>query len=352
MRAFLVLLAGIAMVSAQTSFDQWRAIGEGGTVDAGGNSGLAFTYSLGAKKFSAAVLPVSGELAQMQRIRFRVKADHDTAVAVLLSEHKPGGGDYSAWFWAPVNQWQQIELGSGDFATNDGPKDPADADGKLDLDQVEGVGIFDLAHFFGALPENPAFPVIVAKSTGKHTLLLDDFQILNSAATRVKASPSAIPIDAFDRGFLQWIALGGIDLKLSAADNPLGRAAMQASYEQVEGKFAVLVGRLSNLDLSKAKRIAFDVASEHEATLVVSLEVKKAGSNQGPRFSVTIYPPAGRKVFHVNLSLDTFEPDQSGAVKLDPPRLKSIAITDVTAAAGGEAGSNTIWIGRVEALTN
>jgi hypothetical protein len=181
-------------------------------------------------------------------------------------------------------------------------------------------------------------------------LLLDDFQILNRAAPRAKASPSAIPIDAFDRGFLQWITLGGIYLKLSPADNPLGRPELQASYEQVEGKFAVLVGRLSNLDLSKAKRVAFDVASEHEATLVVSLEMKKPGSDQGPRFNVTIYPPAGRKVFHVNLSLDTFEPDQNGTVKLDPARLKSIAITDVTAAAGGEAGSNTIWIGKVEAV--
>ena len=78
--------------------------------------------------------------------------------------------------------------------------------------------------------------------------------------------------------------------------------------------------------------------------------MKKAGSVQGPRFSATIYPPAGRKVFHVNLSLDTFEQDQSGPGKLDPSRLKSIAITDVTAAGGGDAGSNTIWIGKVEAL--
>ena len=350
MRAFLVLLAGIAAATAQPSLDQWKAMGEGGSVGVDEKSGLAFTYSLGVKKFSAAVLPVSGELAHMQRIRFRVKADHDTAIGVLLSEHKPGGGDYSAWFWAPSNQWQQIELGPGDFASSDGPNDPVDADGKMDLDQVQGVGVFDLAHFFGSLPENPAFPVIVAKSAGTHTLLLDDFQILDSAAPRVKASPGAIPIDLFDRGFLQWITLGGIDLKLSTADNPLGRPALQASYEQIEGRYAILVGRLSNLDLSQAKRIAFDIASEHEATLVVSLEVKKAGSVQGPRFSATIHPPAGRKVFHVNLSLDTFEQDQNAPGKLDPARLKSIAITDVTAAGGGDAGSNTIWIGKVEAL--
>ncbi|MDP8981183.1 MAG: hypothetical protein M3O35_11390 [Acidobacteriota bacterium] len=346
MRALFLVMAGITSLAAQ----QWTAIGEGGAVAAEGKSGLAFKYVLGAKKFSAAVLPASGALDHMQRIRFRVKADHDTAVAVLLSEHKPGGGDYSAWFWASANQWQQIELSPGDFAVNDGPNDPVDPDGKLDLDQVEGVGILDLAHFFNELPVSSAFPVVVARSEGMHTLWLEDFQILSSAPVRRKASVKTISIDAFDRGFLQWITLGGMNLKLVSADNPVGGPALQASYEQVDGRFAVLVGRLSTLDLSKAKRIAFDIASDHEAMLVVSLEMKKPGSDQGPRFNVTIYPPAGRKMFHVSLSLEDFEQNPAGTLKLDPSRLKSITITDVTAVSGGEAGANTIWIGNVEAL--
>lgn len=350
MRAFFMALAGIVTLAAQSSPVQWAVIGEGGTVAAEGKSGLAFKYVLGAKKFSAAVLPASGALDHMQRIRFRVKADHDTAVAVLLSEHKPGGGDYSAWFWAPANQWQQIELTPGDFAANDGPKDPVDPDGKLDLDQVDGIGILDLAHFFNELPDSSAFPVVVARSTGMHTLWLEDFQILSSAPERGKVSPNTISIDSFSRGFLQWITLGGIGLKLIAADSPLGGPALQAAYQQVDGRFAVLVGRLSNLDLSKAKRIAFDIASEHEATLTVSLEMKKPGSDQGPRFNVTIYPPAGRKVSQVNLSLEDFEQNPAGTLKLDPSLLKSITITDITATAGGQAGANTIWIGNVEAL--
>jgi hypothetical protein len=346
MRALFLVIAGITSLAAQ----QWTYIGEGGAVAAEGKSGLTFKYVLGAKTFSAAVLPASGKLDHMQRIRFRVKADHDTAVAVLLSEHKPGGGDYSAWFWAPANQWQQIELSPGDFAVNDGPKDAVDPDGKLDLDQVEGIGILDLAHFFNQLPDGSAFPVVVARSAGAHTLWLDDFQMLNSAPARAKPSAKTISIDSFNRGFLQWITLGGMNLKLVSADNPVVGPALQVSYEQVDGRFAVLVGRLSNLDLSKAKRIAFDIASEHEATLAVSLEMKKPGSDQGPRFNVTIYPPAGRKVFHVNLRLEDFEQTPAGTLKLDPSRLKSITITDVSAAAGGEAGANTIWIGNVEAL--
>src|SRR5260370_41528593 len=113
--------------------------------------------------------------------------------------------------------------------------------------------------------------------------------------------------------------------------------------------------RLSNFDLAKAKRVSFDIASEHDTTLVISLELKKPGG-AGPRYTATIYPPANRKVFHVNLALSDFQPDQtqpnSSPAKLDPSQLNSIAIMDISSSAGGDAGPNTIWIGKLEALTN
>jgi hypothetical protein len=119
--------------------------------------------------------------------------------------------------------------------------------------------------------------------------------------------------------------------------------ALQAKYAQAEGQFEVLLRPLSNMDLSKATRLAFDIASEHESTLIVSMELK-----QGARYNQTIYPPGGRERFHVNLKLSDFE----GPGKLDPTKLKSLWITDVTAAAGGATGNNTIWIGKVETLSN
>ena len=68
-----------------------------------------------------------------------MKADHDTSLGVVLSEKKPGGGDYATMFWAPKNVWQRVDLALSDFVTNDGPTDPVDSDGKLDPDQVEGA---------------------------------------------------------------------------------------------------------------------------------------------------------------------------------------------------------------------
>jgi hypothetical protein len=336
-----IFLAGTVALLGQDAAD-WIAMGQGGSVRSV-NGTVTIAYELGSKQFSAAVLPVAGTFARMQRVKFRVKPDHDTAVGVLLGEKKPGG-NYTAWFWALANVWQPVELTPADFALGDGPNDPADPDGRLDLDQVEGIAIFDFAHFLGSLPENSAFPVAINRPTGAHTLLLDNFEVVTGAPQLRHAAE----IDSFDRGFLEWITLGGMDLKLSPTPNPLGMPALQATYEEIQGQFAVLLRRLSNLNLSGAKRLVFDIASERDVTLVISLELKK-----GARYNLTIFPPAGRKVFHVNLSLTDFEPDQNGAAgELDPAQLKSLALTDITSATSGESGRNTLWIGRVEAPKN
>jgi hypothetical protein len=292
------------------------------------------------KQFALAVLPAPPGLARLKRLRFRVRADHATALVVLLSEKKPGGGNYTATLWAPANTWQQVELTPADFSVSDGPNDPVDADGKLDLNAVEGIGLTDVAQFFLSQAENPEFPAIVDRASGSHILLLDDFELL---AGPEPARAASLAIDRFDRGFLEWITMGGVQLSMAPKENPLGMPAMEAGYVQTQGHYGLLLRRLANLDLSRATRLAFDVASESEATLVVSLETKT-----GQRFNLTIFPPGKREVFHVNLRLADFE----GPGRLEPGQLKSIAITDISAAEGGAEQANTIWIGKMECLAN
>ncbi len=60
----------------------------------------------------------------MKSLRFRARTDHDTTIGVVLSERKPGGGNYVAMFWSPANSWQQVELTPRDFALSDSPTDP------------------------------------------------------------------------------------------------------------------------------------------------------------------------------------------------------------------------------------
>lgn len=247
-------------------------------------------------------------------------------VAVLLSERKPGGGNYTAIFWAPANTWQAVELAPGDFILSDGPNDPRDSNGKLDLDSVEGIGIADMGQFFLNQPNNPDVPMAIERPTGAHTLLIAGFEMLGGAA----APPAAI--DSFDRGFLQWITMGGVKLNLAARENPLGMPALEAMTMAEDGRYGLLVRRVSNLNLAKAQRLTFDLASEKETTLVISLE-----GPSGQRYNLPVYPPGKREVFHVRVRLADFE----GQGKFDPAEWKSIAIADTL----GER--NTIWIGKV-----
>ena len=312
----------------------WLVMGQSGSVRVA-DGALQFSYEVKPKQLAVAVLPAPAETAQMKRLRFRVKTDHDTAIAVLLSERKPGGGNYLATFWCAAGAWQPVELTPSDFAAADGPNDPVDADGKLDLDQLDGIGVLDLASFFSSQPENTDFPVNIDLTSCRHTLQIAGFEMLSNSAASARA---ALAIDGFDRGYVEWITLGGVTLKLAGTDNPLKEGALEAHYEQTQGHYGLLLRRLSNLDLSKATGLAFDIASKVDATVIVSLELKN-----GRRFHQTIYPPTAREMLHVQLKFGDFEGDG----KLDPAQLKSLGIADISAAEGA-AGPNTLWIGKVE----
>jgi hypothetical protein len=228
-----------------------------------------------------------------------------------------------------------------DFTATDDPKDPVDPDGKLDLDSVEGIGIFDLAQFFAALPKNPNLPIETNFPTGQHTLLMDGFEVLTTPG---EAKP--FRLTSMDRNFLDWVTLGGMDLKLASAFNPLNVPAMQAAYRQNEDQLQLLLHRVSGKQMAGAKGLQFDVASEHDVTLVISLEMTKQGGGAGPRFTMPIYPPGGKEVFHVDLKFSDFK----GEGAFDPARWRTMTILDVTVAGGGAPTANTLWIGNLQAV--
>ena len=351
----IVTGAGFAQVENDVVYRQtfqddtgsWTALGDSASVSRATDShGLVFSYELAPKIFSGVVSPAPADFVKMQRIRFRVKTDHATAMGVLLSEKKPAGGNYSAWFWSPANTWQWIELTPADFSLNDGPDDAKDPDGKLDLDEVEAVGLFDLGQFFAQVEGNSRLPLTVHLDKGRHTATVESFEVLSSPAAPLTKPANALRLGMLDRNFTDWVTLGGMDLKLDSGSNPLHAPALEANYKQASGQFQLLLRRVTGTEMGQAKRLVFDIASERDVTLMVSLEMHRPGGGQGPRFTLPIYPPGGKEVFHVSLDLADFQGDG----KFDPAHWRSLAIVDITAAGGGDAEANTIWIGNVAAL--
>jgi len=140
-----------------------------------------------------------------------------------------------------------------------------------------------------------------------------------------------------------------MDLKVSEQGNPLGTEALEAHYERREGEFEALVRREGQPGAEKATRIAFDIASEREGTVIVALEEKKPGGGEGPRYTLPIYPPGGREKFHVELKLADFRGPE-GAAPFNPEKWRTTVLLDVTNADGGSPGANTIWLGNIRAL--
>src|SRR5262245_20019251 len=151
----------------EASTEGWFAYGTGARVRVTrapedvkeGTGALELEYTVAPSQIGSAILLLAdGALRDMRRLRFWIKTDDDTAAAVVLSERKPGVGDYSVWFWSPKQQWQFVELLPEDFAPNEGPADAKDADGRLALDEVQAIGFIDVAQFFGSISQDPAFP--------------------------------------------------------------------------------------------------------------------------------------------------------------------------------------------------
>jgi hypothetical protein len=152
MRISLLLLAlSVAPLAAD---DDWITFGQNASVNKTGGA-VSLDYKVARGQLGMAILQTpDSRLAGMTHLQFRMKSDVATMIAVVLSEKKPGG-DYISIFWSPKDQWQQIDLTPADFIVNDGPKDPKDPDGRLDLDQVQAIAGFEAGQFLSQAPEDP-----------------------------------------------------------------------------------------------------------------------------------------------------------------------------------------------------
>ena len=270
---------------------------------------------------------------------------------MVLTEKGPGGGVYSAAFWSPKQRWQHIELLPEDFALNEGPADPKDTNGRLDVAEVQGMGFIDLGQFFGSISEDREYPLFLKTMTGTHYIHVDDFEIL-----RGRAAPEAQRSRIGDptRGFISWFTLGGATLSLSKPGYPLESAAYEVNYDQTQTKYVAIVHVLSNLDLGTATQLRFDVASLKPATLIVYLEERSPGNDVGPRYSSALEVAGGSTPSRKTLAISDFVHDPTGPAdpdgRLSPGRLRSISLIDVTGATLSGPERNTLWISSIEAI--
>jgi hypothetical protein len=362
--ACLTLTTAIAATPLlQSTFDNdpgaWTVMGGNGTLrvtrdganQRDGKPSLAFEYEIGPKKFGAAILPVEpGALATMDQIHFWIKTDYATSIAVILSER--GGGNYSALAWSPGGAWQEVQFAPRDFTLGERPNDPPDPDGKLDTDQVQGVGITDLGQLFGAAPANSDMPIALDRHPGKHTLLINGFDALAGAAADPK---DKLVIDPFVTPQFSWVSPGGATFRLDSSNEHSPAAAMEVSYPSDKG--VVYIARSLPQEIpANISHISFDIASAHPVQLVFALQLKSSGRGEGPRYNTTVEVKGGGKSDHRDLALSAFTLDQNGppdpgnGLKIE--KAKNFSIVDISAATGDAHGPNKIWISNLRLTGN
>jgi len=260
----------------------WKSIGGSGVVSVthnaadvkSGKGALQFTFDLKKGEFSILVLPTPDmALARAKSLGFWIKSDHSTPFAVVIQEKD--GGRFNAMFSAQKDTWQKVELSTADFNLDTGKDAPKDADGKLDIDKAENVGMIDLAWLF--VQADPAVATAFGISEGKRTIYVDDFTVSPTPlapASTIKAGEGSF--DTFARPQIAWIALGEVQASRTTG-KPLEGPGVQLQYHQAAAKVAGLSRYIPVGSLAGASKIGVSAASLKPAKIILQVEEKGGG---------------------------------------------------------------------------
>lgn len=294
-----------------------------------------------------------GQLAKMQAVTFWARSDFASPYAVTLSEK--GGGRYVSMIWLPKDTWRRVTLLPSDFWLSDDKNDPKDPDGKLDLDQVENVGVVSLWSFLAlGAGDTPEGVELLAPKLGPHKFWLDDFSALPTAPAQEAPMP-ALPekangvwIDTMQRDIPFWMPLGNAELSIDP-NAPFKGHALRADYVQGASKYIALIHDMRRANLAHKDRITFQVASAKSLKLAVALEEKS-----GARYIVILDVPGDSEPTRKSVSFSDFmiaedsPKDPDGQLDLD--QIKTISFVDITSAFGIDKQKNTLWIGPISAV--
>jgi hypothetical protein len=351
-----LLLASAAFAQTPTaivrhSFDSelhgWTGIGINcrASIAAGssfnGVGALKFEYDVKQGSFGMlAWQPASGALAGAGAFRFWLRTDQPTAVAFIVQER--GGGRYMTMFAPPKGKWQKVEIAVADLVLSEGPADPKDADGLLDLAQVEAVSIGDVAQLV-AQAGNRDIENLLGVQPGPRTLLLDDFTVTSEKlAPAVGTKAGEVLLDTFARPQIGWIATGNAVLSRLEGQANAG-SSLQASYRRTAGQLLALVRLFPKGSLKGMNRVTFAASAQQPTTLVVQFE--EAG---GGKFNTlcTLADPNAEKTFTLELAgLSAADDSTVKDRAVRPELITQVVIIDASALAGaGPEGDNVLVI--------
>lgn len=315
-----------------------------------GKGALSYSYDITPKIIRVLALQRPIDLTGMKSLHLWVKCSQATSVIVGLAE--ASGASYQANAHCSAGAWQEISVNLDELTADEPGKDP---NGKLDLDQIGSITIFDIAGFVATfLPD----------LKGSRTMALDDIRFSSKpvvSTTGPAQVTRVVPIhmvDNFETSLIRWIpiSLEFADApKFALFDAPVtvdkdvppggGKQSLKFSYPRKGKKVHGVMRNLEKVNLGKPATLDLAVKCSHDGTFFVSLE-EKDGSRYNKKVDLLL---GDWKSFSWPLSEFTLADDsQDENGKLDPDQIKQISIADATQLLGSnEADQVHLWIDQV-----
>lgn len=287
------------------------------------------------------------DAAGAQSLHFAIQSSTAGPLIALLREKNEA--TYVYMFYLPANQWQVLDLPFADFHLEDSSKDD---NGKLDPDQVTGIGFIDPSQWLLQSAQGGNFPFYFA-APSRRDIWLDDVKLMSEPEKRMAAAKGpngadAVMIEDCDAEAAYWMVLGGRNLKVQRdGDQAADGSSLRLDYSLAPKTLLALSRPVAIGLLAGARSIAFSARSGADCKLLVSVEK----SNKA-KYSAVVDVPAGNwqqyTVLLRDMKLDDDSRDPEGS--LQPEKIRAVQFIDASAIVGEKETANTLWLDEVMAV--
>ncbi|MBM3473459.1 MAG: hypothetical protein FJX75_09340 [Armatimonadetes bacterium] len=303
---------------------------------------LEYSFVAAAGKLGGVFAPMQANVGAARTLRFWMRTSDPCIVLANLSE--TDGSAYHAGFVSLPDRWQEIALDVSEFQLGD---DSTDENGRLDPDQIAGLGIVDATGFLAQLAAS--VPFLIAPELGPRIFWLDDLSLSSEpvpprwSVTQVDGK-RAVRLDSFESSPLQWLALAG---KGTTVDydrdyRAEGDFSLRLQYDLPPNKIVGIMTSPQGPDLRGMKHLRLWLMTEVATDVIVSLK-ERDESDYHQRLD--LQPSDKLQLIDIDLSTMTLgddSQDENGQFDLD--QVKELSLADVSMLTGKPVSVNTLWI--------
>lgn len=307
-----------------------------------GNPVGEYSYTTAGGTFTGVMTELEMGPAGANSLHFWLRTSDPTIMLVSMSE--ADGSNYMAGFYSLPERWQEVALGFDEFKLDD---DSTDENGKLDGDQIAGLGLIDATGFLQQLAAE--VPFIDLPELGPRMLWLDDVYLdAEAIAPRWEEvdidGARAVRLDSFESTPLQWMLIAGDNAEMAYDEDfhADGDFSLRIAFNLAPGKLIGLMTGPGGAPIGTATKLRISLLVESAATILVGL--KEADESE---YRVMLQLPAGEDLVEsewliAEFALGDDSLDENG--KLDLDQVTEFSIVEASAMMGEAAGQNTLWI--------